>query len=65
MFPLGVLRVLAIVPASSSQVKRHQLGLLKANLKCRRIADNRQDKGGLNIPLFPRESSVRIENAEF
>ena len=33
MFPPGGLRVLAIVPASS-QVKRHQLGLLKANLKC-------------------------------
>ena len=33
----------------SSQVKRHQVGLLKANLKCRQIADNRQVKGDLNL----------------
>ena len=32
-----------------SQVKRHQVRLLKANLKCRQIADNRQGKGDLNL----------------
>ena len=51
----------------SSQVKRHQVGLLKANLKCRQIADNRQGKGGLklnNTSLFHLFSNAFLDGKQ-